>query len=121
MSHVCIRIYPNGSANYTVRDDAGMENWLAYNKRYRPGNTLVVDGEIVPDTGSLDGSELDAIVAFVLDRKLPDGRVRTPSQREWDDQKGEAYFRYPDDAVLVSDRVGMEFVDTLRPLRQPRL
>jgi hypothetical protein len=61
MEHVCIRIYPNGSAKYTVRDDAGVESWLSYNRDYRGGNSLFIDGEYVEGTGSLHGEDLAAI------------------------------------------------------------
>ena len=112
MDHVCIRIYANGSAKYTVRDDAGTESWLSFNREYRPGNTLVVDGEVL-ERGYLSGAELAAIVEFVLDKELPD-TARFETSPEFDPELRRTVSRYPEDVVLVHDWLAMEFTDNLR-------
>lgn len=113
MAHVCIRIYPNGSANYSVRDEAGAKNWLAYNSEWRPGNTLVIDGVVIEGTGGLRGDELQSILDFVMSRELPDPEIRTIG-KHWCDIERSYHDRYPDDDELVSDRDGMRFIENLR-------
>ncbi len=56
---VCVRVYPSGDIRYTIRDEAGMKNWLDYNKVYRPGNTLFINGQPVEDTGSLSATRMN--------------------------------------------------------------
>lgn len=102
MNHVCIRIYPNGSAKYTVRDEAGMESWLSYNREARGGNSLFVDGVYVEGTGSLSGDELAHVARHVLATELPDPELRELSNM-WDPDFREYRTRYPDDDDLVSD------------------
>lgn len=109
MKHVCIRIYPNASAKYTVRDAEGLDSWLGYNKVYRPGNTLLVDGEIVEGTGLLSGEELLAVRDFVLSRKLRNTATR---------QTGGIGFGYPDDDELVDDWSGQDFLSAFKAGRK---
>lgn len=42
---VCVRIYPDGEAKYTVRDKEGMECWVEYNLGFRGGQMLFVNAE----------------------------------------------------------------------------
>lgn len=101
MSHVCIRIYPDGSAKYTVRDEEGLASWLSYNRDYRGGNSLFVDGEYIEGTGSLHGETLAHVARHVLSVELPDPEPR-PLGRMWDEDFGESRVRYADDADLVT-------------------
>lgn len=47
-AHLCVRVYANGEAKHTIRDSKGLESWLEYNRMFRPGNALFVDG-VLPD------------------------------------------------------------------------
>jgi len=49
--YVCIRFYPNFSAKFTIRDKEGMESWLEYNEKMRPGNSLFINGQHIAGTG----------------------------------------------------------------------
>lgn len=113
MDHVCIRIYANGSARYSVRDADGATSWLSHNLEFRPGNTLVVDGEVISDTGYLSGAEKAAVIDFVLSRDLPDPN-RRPLKPEWNADLRRKVATYPEDGVLVSDFEGMEFLERYR-------
>ncbi len=99
MSHICIRIYANGSAKYTVRDDEGLAKWVEFNKEFRPGNTLVVDGTVVQN-GYMSGTELEAIVKFAVKQKLPNPEVRQLA-RQFDIVSKKHYLQYPDDSILI--------------------
>ena len=61
---VCIRFYPDMTAKYTVRDQAGMESWKEYNRTARGGNSLFINGEYVPTTGMIKGKQLEQVAAF---------------------------------------------------------
>lgn len=113
MHHTCIRIYPNGKAKYTVRDEAGTEGWLKFNKEWRPGCALIVDGELVPETGDPADPELQALMELALSREIADPSVRRIG-RQWDNISRQYEMRFPDDAILVSDLDGMEFVEEFR-------
>lgn len=113
MTFTCIRIYPNGSAKYSVRDEAGARNWLAYNSQWRPGNTLVINGMVIKGTGSLKGNALREIVDFVLSQEVPDETMRVVG-KHWCDIERKHVERYPDDDVLVNDYHGMKHIEELR-------
>jgi hypothetical protein len=113
MTFTCIRIYPNGSAKYSVRDEAGARNWLAYNTQWRPGNTLVINGMVIDGTGSLKGNALCEIVDFVLSQELPDQAMRVIG-KHWCDIERKHVERYPDDDVLVNDYHGMRHMEEQR-------
>ncbi|WP_327210193.1 hypothetical protein [Rhizobium leguminosarum] len=112
MEHICIRIYPNGSAKYTVRDDAGLLSWLEYNRQYRGGNSLFVDGEHVEGTGSLHGEDLEHVARHVLAVDLPNTKLR-PLGRMWDSDMGEFRVRYADDDDLVHGWEAEEFMEEI--------
>lgn len=41
----CVRVYPNGEFVQEQRDAAGKDQWLEYNKKWRFGQALFVDGD----------------------------------------------------------------------------
>lgn len=112
MDHVCIRIYPNGSAKYSVRDAAGLESWLDYNRQFRGGNSLFVDGEYVEGTGSLHGEGLEHVARHVLAFDLPNPKTR-PLRRMWDSDMGEFRVRYADDDDLVHSWEAEVFMEAI--------
>lgn len=57
--YVCVRIYANGDAKYTVRDEEGMKSWLNYNKEWRFGNSLFINGDYVENTGYVTETSKD--------------------------------------------------------------
>jgi hypothetical protein len=112
MKHICIRIYPDGSAKYTVRDAAGLQSWLEYNREYRGGNSLFVDGEYIEGTGSLHGDDLEHVAKHVLALDLPNPKLR-PLGRIWDSDVGEFRVRYADDDDLVYGWEAEEFMEAI--------
>ena len=66
-AYLCVRVYANGDARYTVRDDAGLESWLAHNRRFRWGNALFVDG-CLPDPAKDRGYLNDEQIAIVMEK-----------------------------------------------------
>ncbi len=40
----CVRFYPNGEFRREPRVPADLETWLEYNRTFRPGNSLFVEG-----------------------------------------------------------------------------
>lgn len=67
-NHYCVRVYPNGEAKHTVRDEAGLESWLDYNRRFR-GNALFVDGKLAGpgDHGGLDRDLIEHVESVLTD------------------------------------------------------
>ncbi|AOG03315.1 hypothetical protein [Bosea sp. RAC05] len=72
--HYCVRVYPNGEAKFTIRDEPGLANWLDYNRKARPGNTLFVDGVLAGprDIGGLSSHEIEH-VSEIIGRELAEG------------------------------------------------
>ena len=69
----CVRVYEDLSAKHTRRDRAGLESWLSYNRTFRPGCALFVDGSLAgkDDKGSLTDDEALAIeVAITAEIKV---------------------------------------------------
>ena len=62
-NHYCVRVYPTGEAKDTIRDDDGMNGWVEYNRKWRPGNALFVNGELATprDRGTLSDPEINYI------------------------------------------------------------
>lgn len=73
MNHYLVRVYPNGQAKHTVRDAVGMRFWLEYNRQYRGGNGLFVDGK-VDSPGGLNPSKV-AQVETILQAELAAGKI----------------------------------------------
>lgn len=117
-THTCIRIYANGSAKYTVRDDAGLASWLDRNVNDRPGNSLFVDGDHIEGTGYLEGEQLEQVSKFVLEQAIENPQVRRAA-RTRDPDSGKVGMFYPEDDVLVSDWRANDFTDTLRKQAKP--
>lgn len=83
-AHYCVRVYANGSAKHTVRDEAGLESWLAYNRRFRPGNALFVDGRCV---GEQDRGYLSPVLVRVVEAVLA-AELRSESRSMIPEPKG---------------------------------
>ena len=47
--HLTLGIYPDGSYKYNVVKDNDLESHINYNKQFRPGRLLYVDGKRVYD------------------------------------------------------------------------
>ena len=45
--HTTIGVYPNGDVMINGVDEKNLEEHVAYNKKFRPGRALLVDGECV--------------------------------------------------------------------------
>ena len=104
-THLCVRVYANGEARYTVRDAAGLESWLTYNRRFRPGNALFVDGcmpDPAKDRGYLNEEQI-AHVAETLAAEAPRLEPLTAWQPTYDmaedasiyPEKGRSGFTWP--------------------------
>lgn len=71
----CVRVYNNGSWAYEPRlpdevyGSAEDEGWIAYNKTWRPGCALFVDGECV-ELGYLSPERAQAITDRLLAGKI---------------------------------------------------
>jgi hypothetical protein len=67
-NHYCVRVYANGEAKHTVRAEQGMHSWLDYNRKYRPGCALFVDGKLrdLHDRGYLAGPQVLQVINTVL-------------------------------------------------------
>ena len=48
-NHLTLGIYPNKSYKYNVVRDKDLKNHITYNKTFRPGRLLYVDGKRVYD------------------------------------------------------------------------
>jgi hypothetical protein len=97
----CVRVYPNGEAKETVRDQAGLESWSDYNRRFR-GNALFVNGELL-DRGTLPQDVCEKISALLL-AELPSRLPLVPMQQVMHGPEifggvviDEPRVRYPDD------------------------
>jgi len=68
-AHYLVRVYPDGSAKWAIRDEAGMQSWLEYNRENRWGNALFVDGKLASpkDKGQLTAEEIAIIEAALTD------------------------------------------------------
>jgi len=68
-NHYCVRVYPNGEAKHTVRDEAGLKSWLEHNRSDRPGNALFVDGRLADpkDTGGVRADRIAFVEGILLD------------------------------------------------------
>jgi len=68
-NHYCVRIYPNGEAKHTIRDEEGLQSWLEYNRSARPGNALFVDGQLAgpEDTGGISRERLEHVATILQD------------------------------------------------------
>lgn len=68
-NHYCVRVYPNGEAKYTVRDEDGLASWLEHNRSDRPGNALFVDGRLASpsDTGGVRADHIDFVEGILLE------------------------------------------------------
>jgi hypothetical protein len=96
-AHFCVRVYANGDARETVRDEEGLVSWLTYNRRARGGNALFVDGACAEtDRGYLSVDHVRRIEAL-LKAELP-GRTSEQAVRK-------SAGRYPDDRLRVGFRL----------------
>lgn len=41
----CVRYYPNGEFRHEDRVPSDLQTWIDYNARFRPGNSLFVEGK----------------------------------------------------------------------------
>ena len=97
--HFCVRVYANGDARETVRDEEGLESWLTYNRRARGGNALFVDGACAEtDRGYLSVDHVRRIEAL-LQAELP--------SRSSEQAVRKSAGRYPDER----QRVGVRLLD----------
>ncbi len=71
----CVRVYGNGSSKEAHRDAKGRDSWLEYNKTYRPGCALFVDGEYQEDTGVFVAGISDDLAAQIREQ-YPNGSPR---------------------------------------------
>ena len=72
----CVRVYANGGAKETVRDQAGMESWIEYNRQFRGGNALIVNGVCqFKDHGYLS----DQAIAFIEETLKGEYKYRVPT------------------------------------------
>lgn len=106
---MCFRFYPNMSAKFTIRDKEGMESWLAYNKEWRPGNALFIDGVHIDNTGFTDKKKISKIQEWY--ESVKDDYKRMPvfiigKQREF--LGGQIFTRngYPDDVEIFFSKEG---------------
>jgi len=70
------RVYSSGHAKHSVRDEAGKENWLKYNRKFRPGCALFVDGiSLAPsDHGSLTADQIN-LIERAIQNELSAGQI----------------------------------------------
>lgn len=62
---VCIRIYNNNSfIRFRSERQDEVDKWIAYNKSFRPGTALVVDGAVL-QKGYLSDEQIAARVAEI--------------------------------------------------------
>ncbi len=94
---LCVRVYASGHLKYTTRDAAGLRSWLNYNKDFRGGCALFVNGIFEERTGVFNREVIDKLQfwlftegPFRADKAEqmtyidPDmGRARYPDEREW--------------------------------------
>ena len=54
---LCLRVYASGQVIVKYFNDEQTEDWVKFNKEWRPGCALVVDGKIV-NNGYLDDESI---------------------------------------------------------------
>ena len=101
---LCIRVYPNGEAKYTVRDKEGKDSWVEYNSQFRGGNTLFVNAEYIPGTGSLGPKYVEFITKYLQYKHAEDIKGEVPLKLgDHDEYLGgrfhETRHGYPDDFI----------------------
>ena len=101
-AHLCVRVYANGQATYTIRDQKGVKSWLDHNRHYRPGNALFVDCKIVgpTDSGYLNEREVSLVEAS-LRESLADMGTLVPWKPAYDPGEGRAI--YPEKGMRSFD------------------
>lgn len=96
--YLCTRVCACGEIKYTTRDEAGMHTWLEYNKTYRPGCWLFINGMYQPRTGqyALAASHVGEVQSwlFAYGPQVAD----EPGRRYFDFL--ESRTRYPDERVF---------------------
>lgn len=104
--HICVRVYASGDAKEAIRDDAGLESWLTYNRRGRPGNALFVDGLCAEtDRGYLSAAHVRGIEALLQAEAAVRGSVQAATMSAG---------RYPDDRLRDGFRMLDATVETIR-------
>lgn len=73
--HVTIGVYKNGQYKYNIVRDEDLDNHITYNKNYRPGRALFVDGKCIYK-GNLSNKEIsewenDLIPKMCFDMSKP--------------------------------------------------
>lgn len=104
--HICVRVYASGDAKEAIRDEAGLESWLTYNRRARPGNALFVDGICAEtDRGYLSAAHVGRIEALLQAEAAGRGSVQAATLSAG---------RYPDDRPRDGFRLLDATVETRR-------
>lgn len=113
-SFYCVRVYPDGSAKYTIRDEDGLLSWLVYNHIYRPGNALFVDSFPIVESPGYFSDDALAHVQARMSRQMRKTAEMKPQQMRMVHAVDEpSRVRYPDDRELYPD-----FSDLIRQLRR---
>lgn len=64
---VGVRVYANGEIKFTKRTPEGIHGWLEYNRSYRFGNALFVDGKLASpeDVGYLSPERIAQVERYL--------------------------------------------------------
>lgn len=93
----CVRVYANGDMKCSMRDREGRDSWVQYNKVFRFGNGLFVNGLCVAP-GYLDSSQVQQVEAALSLRGIPDTKpVKIGPQVEVFAGTVDRYEGYPQD------------------------
>ena len=109
---LCVRVYPDGDRRETVRTLEGMIDWLKFNREYRPGNALFVNG-VRPhstDSGYLSEKECRAVKEILTreyKKRVDDLVPKGPGlEIEFFANGSHEYFGYGEDAERPRFRLG---------------
>lgn len=78
-AHYCVRVYGNGQAKHTYRDEEGMKGWIEYNRSFRGGCALFVDGKYQDGTGVF-GSPLNERISAAIMAEIARGEHNKPAE-----------------------------------------
>jgi hypothetical protein len=78
MDHQCVRVYNNGDRAVEPRPASRLSEWLEYNKGFRPGTALFVDG-VCHQTGYLSEDRCRLIAAELAEKHAAKILAATPT------------------------------------------
>lgn len=101
--HLCVRVYASGGAKESLRDAEGLESWISFNRKARPGNALFVDGTCAEtDRGYLSRAhvaEIEALLVSEMSGRSGEGPVRKSGGRYPDDRQRNGFLLRDDRPV----------------------